>query len=148
MTDAELLETCIQIAVKAHRMQRDKSGHAYILHPLRVMAGVRAGRGTVAQQAAAVLHDVIEDTPVTFADLEQAGIPADVRELVDALTHRDDEPTEDYLQRVLGLPAAVLVKLTDVLDNAGRVVEIEDEATRERLAQKYARALTVLRRES
>jgi (p)ppGpp synthase/HD superfamily hydrolase len=147
MTDAELLETCIEIAVKAHRLQRDKAGQAYILHPLRVMAGVRAGRGSVAQQAAAVLHDVIEDTPVTFADLERAGIPAEVLALVEALTHRDDEPSEEYLQRVLDSPAALLVKLTDILDNAGRVPEIEDEATRERLARKYARALAVLCRE-
>jgi hypothetical protein len=145
MNDAELLEKCIAIAVEAHRGQRDKGGHAYILHPLRVMAGVRSHRGSVAQQAAAVLHDVVEDTPVTLESLERDGIPADVLVLVDALTHRKPEPSEDYLQRVLDVPDAVL-KETDVLDNAGRIAEIDDAFTRERLTKKYNRALQILRR--
>ena len=149
MSDAELMETCIAIAVKAHRGQRDKAEQAYILHPLRVMAVVRANKGSTAQQACAVLHDVVEDTAETLDSLRLKGVPEEVLILVDALTHRKDvdESTEDYLTRLLSVPDAVLVKEADTLDNAGRVAEIEDPATRERLTKKYGHALEVLRRE-
>lgn len=148
MTDAELLEKCIAIAVEAHRGQRDKAGETYILHPLRVMAAVRAKGGSVVLQAAAVLHDVVEDTPVNLEALEREQIPAEVRVLVQALTHPDGEPNEAYLQRVRTVPAAALIKEADVLDNSGRLSEITDVETRDRLAEKYRRALLLLRGES
>src|SRR5689334_9766992 len=116
MDDAVLLETCIAIAVNAHRGQRDKAGNAYILHPLRVMASVRANGGSIEQQAAAVLHDAIEDTPVTLESLECDGVPGEVRNLVAALTKRDGESHDAYLERVLSVPGAALIKQTDVLD--------------------------------
>jgi (p)ppGpp synthase/HD superfamily hydrolase len=78
------LERAIAIAAAAHTGQTDKGGQPYILHPLRVMMRCT----TADEQIAAVLHDVVEDSDVTLADLEQEGFPRSVVEAVEALTKR------------------------------------------------------------
>ncbi len=59
------LEKAIEIAAVAHSGQLLKNGLPYILHPLHVMATVK----TVDEKIVAVLHDVVEDTPVTLNTL-------------------------------------------------------------------------------
>lgn len=81
------IERAIEIAARAHAGQVDKAGAPYILHPLRVMLAVK----TEEQQMAAVLHDVVEDTEVTFNELRAEGFAANVLEAVKALTKRDGE---------------------------------------------------------
>jgi (p)ppGpp synthase/HD superfamily hydrolase len=78
------LEDAIGLAVYAHRGQRDKSGEPYILHVLRVMLRQEAETARIA----AVLHDVLEDTSVTLADLRQAGYSDAVCTALDCLTRR------------------------------------------------------------
>lgn len=56
---ASPLEKAIELATRFHRGQRDKKGEAYILHPLRMML---QSEDPLVQQAA-ILHDVLEDTP-------------------------------------------------------------------------------------
>ena len=63
------LEKAIKIAVKAHSGQVEKNGDPGILHPLRVMHSV----STNEEKIVAVIHDVIEDSKVTFKDLKIAG---------------------------------------------------------------------------
>ncbi|SEQ60698.1 HD domain-containing protein [Lentzea xinjiangensis] len=135
------LEDAVAIATAAHEGQVDKSGRPYIGHPLRVMASVSGEH----EQMAAVLHDVIEDTPVTAADLLARGCPPDVVDAVVALSHLPDEPQEDYLRRVAANPVALAVKRADIGDNLSpaRIARL-DEATQDRLKAKYARALRLL----
>lgn len=59
-------EKAIEISARAHAGQVDKAGAPDLLHPLRVMLSVKMPQ----QQMAAVLHDVVEDTPVTLEDLK------------------------------------------------------------------------------
>ena len=59
---SKLLDRAIQLAVRSHAGQADKSGLPYILHPLRVMDSLR---GNTLDMVVAVLHDVIEDTEIT-----------------------------------------------------------------------------------
>ena len=108
------LEKAIEIAARAHAGQRDKEGLPYILHPLRVMAGVQ---GTEAK-IVAVFHDVIEDTPVTADDLRREGFPEAIIASVLCVTHRQDEPYADYVVRCKGNEVARLVKLSDLEDNS------------------------------
>ena len=68
------IEKALQIASQAHEGQKDKNGLPYIMHPLRVWNAVE-GEGAEAQ-IVAVLHDVVEDTSVTFDDLPRAGLPS------------------------------------------------------------------------
>ncbi|SDK26836.1 HD domain-containing protein [Lentzea albidocapillata subsp. violacea] len=135
------LEDAIAIATAAHEGQVDKSGRPYIGHPLRVMAAVTGEH----EQMAAVLHDVIEDTPVTASDLLARGCPAVVVDAVVALSHLPEEPQEDYLRRVAANPLTLSVKRADIGDNLApaRMARL-DEATQDRLKAKYARALRLL----
>jgi guanosine-3',5'-bis(diphosphate) 3'-pyrophosphohydrolase len=107
------LERAIEIAAKAHAGQVDKAGQPYILHPLRLMLAVR----TPHERMAAVLHDVVEDTPTTFADLEAAGFPPEVVAAVRALTKTQGEKRIDAAHRAAADPVARVVKLADVTDN-------------------------------
>jgi (p)ppGpp synthase/HD superfamily hydrolase len=135
------LSDAIALATSAHDGQVDKSGRPYIGHPLRVMASVTGEHA----QMAAVLHDVIEDTPVTASDLLSRGCPSEVVDAVVALSHLPDEPQSDYLRRVAANPLALTVKRADIADNLspGRMARLDAE-TRARLEIKYGTALRLL----
>ncbi|MBF0628474.1 MAG: GTP pyrophosphokinase [Magnetococcales bacterium] len=107
------LDRAIAVAVKAHRGQMDKSGRPYILHPLRIMMRLEQDE----ERMVAVLHDVVEDTAVTFAKLRKMGFSERVLEALDRLTHRPEERYEDYIERIAGHPLARRVKLFDLEDN-------------------------------
>jgi (p)ppGpp synthase/HD superfamily hydrolase len=130
--DGPTLDEAIKLASRAHTGQADKAGDEYIGHPLRVMR-------TVATSVAAVLHDVVEDSDVTLADLRAAGYPVAVVAAVDALTHPEAEPTEAYLARVAADPIAVVVKRADMADNSdpARLARLPAE-TADRYALRYA----------
>ena len=66
----------------------------------------------------AVLHDVIEDTPVTAEELRREGFDEAVLAAVECLTHRKGEPYADYVVRCKGNVIARQVKLADLEDNA------------------------------
>src|SRR3712207_2770049 len=95
-TQADLARA-IAIAASAHADQIDKSGHPYILHPIRVMQ--RVSEHGLAVQIVAVLHDVVEDTAVTLDELRQLGFTEEVLEGVDAMTRRDAEDYYAYIER-------------------------------------------------
>lgn len=120
------LERALQIAVNAHAGQLDKSGAAYIFHPIRVMSRC----ASPAAKIAALLHDVVEDTPVTFGDLEQEGFSAEVLAAVRLMTHDPNIPYEDYITEILTNPIASEVKLADLEDNSDirRLQAIDDRA--------------------
>src|SRR6185369_3489244 len=110
---APSLDDAIAFATRIHTGQTDKAGEEYIGHPLRVMATVArtagpAGVDAQAAQIAAILHDVVEDSETTIADLAAAGYPPAVVAAVDALSHRPDESTRDYLARVAADALAVV----------------------------------------
>ncbi len=107
------LEDAIALAVKVHRGQVDKYGRPYILHPLRVMFGLE---GEVAQ-IVGVLHDVIEDSDVTFEDLRQMGYSEEVIEALDGVTRRHSESYEVFVERSLQHPLSRRVKQADLEDN-------------------------------
>jgi GTP diphosphokinase / guanosine-3',5'-bis(diphosphate) 3'-diphosphatase len=107
------LERAIEIAAKAHQGQLDKAGQPYILHPLRVMLAVQ----TLPEQMAAILHDVVEDTTVTLADLQSEGFSAEVLAAINALTKTPGEKRIAAAQRAVVNPIARAVKLADVSDN-------------------------------
>jgi (p)ppGpp synthase/HD superfamily hydrolase len=135
------LDEAIQVARRAHEGQLDKSGRPYIAHPLRVMGKLRDEH----ERMAAVLHDVVEDTPVTLADLQAAGCPAEVVAAVAAISKQPGEDQEAYLTRVAANPIARAVKRADIADNMSpeRLSRL-DPATQDRLRTKYESALRQL----
>jgi len=137
----KILEKAIHIAVNAHFGQKDKSGSPYILHPLRVMHAV----DTTDAKITAILHDVVEDTPVTFDDLIEAGIPKHLVITLRLLTHTDNLSYEDYIMRLSENPLAVKVKLADLKDNMdlSRMKEVSEDNIE--LFQKYVSSYRYLK---
>src|SRR4051812_49066425 len=97
-----LLPAALQIAVSAHRGQLDKSGQPYILHPLRVMAGVDGDDAKIV----GLLHDVVEDTDVTLDDLRAPGFSEAVLAAMMLLTHEKSDTYADYVVRIKADPIA------------------------------------------
>lgn len=107
------LEEAIAIAARAHAGQVDKARQPYILHPLKVMFRLQA----TDERIAAVLHDVVEDTPITLDDLRAAGFSPAVLTAVDALTKRPGETRLQAAARAAADPIAHAVKLADNAEN-------------------------------
>jgi hypothetical protein len=140
------IDDAIARATRAHEGQTDKAGQPYIGHLLRVMSGVRIEAELEdAAKMAAVLHDVLEDTTVTSADLRSLGCPSEVIEAVEAVTKRDGEGLEAYLSRVAANRIAYAVKLADLVDNSDefRLRQLPHEDA-ERLRRKYTTAIGLL----
>ncbi|MGN0495669.1 MAG: GTP pyrophosphokinase [Lachnospiraceae bacterium] len=111
-----MLEKAIEIAVEAHRGQIDKSGKIYILHPIRVML-----RGENEEQMiVGILHDTIEDTPVTIEMLKNEGFSQPVLDAIHCVTKKKNEDYEHFICRILKNPLATQVKLYDLEDNMNR----------------------------
>lgn len=81
----DTIQDAIELAKFAHRKQVDKAGLPYIEHPLRVLEKVRAQGGLPYVQAAAVLHDVSEDTSFTPQMLLDLGVSEATVEVVKLL---------------------------------------------------------------
>jgi (p)ppGpp synthase/HD superfamily hydrolase len=130
------LERAIAIASEAHQGQLDKAGQPYVLHPLRMMQRLSGEQA----QIVAVLHDVVEDTPWSLAQLRAEGFSEALLAAVDALTRREAESYEEFIERLLPNPLARQVKLADLEDNMDlrRIAEL-GEKDWERL-QRYHRA--------
>ena len=130
------LERAIELAVKAHFGQLDKAGMPYILHPLWLMYQFE----TLEMMITAVLHDTIEDSELSLADLRREGFSAPIIEAVDALTHRASESYDAYLQRVQENAIARRVKLADLEHNMDlRRIDQVTHADLKRL-EKYHKA--------
>jgi len=108
------LETALALASRAHTGTLDKGGEPCILHPLRVMAGVTDPDAKIV----AILHDVVEDTDVTMADLRTKGFSSAVLTAVELLTHRPEQSYADYVIACKADPLARQVKMADLRDNA------------------------------
>jgi (p)ppGpp synthase/HD superfamily hydrolase len=136
------LETAISIATNAHKGQTDKGGKPYILHPFRVMLSV--GDSEVAQTVA-VLHDVVEDTDWTLDALRAEGFPEEVLDGIDAVTRREGESYEDFVDRAARNPIGRRVKIADIKDNMdlSRIQEPTDQDYAR--VEKYRAALIRLK---
>ncbi|MFJ6082658.1 HD domain-containing protein [Streptomyces sp. NPDC092369] len=130
----------------AHEGQTDKAGRPYAEHLAAVAEGVRARGGDDDQIAAAWLHDAVEDDALSAHWLEEAALSRRTKDIVLAVTKRAGEAPEAYAQRILDTPGALLVKRADLAHNAdpARIARLDDEATRTRLTEKYARMRALL----
>lgn len=123
------------IAFKAHEGQYRRDGTTpYIVHPQAVVERVGDDQDA---QAAAWLHDVVEDTSETAETLARQGIPENVVEAVELMTKTKGVSYEDYLAKVAANPLATKVKIADMLAN------LSDNPT-PRQIRKYAKGLLIL----
>lgn len=126
--DKTLIRQAFEVAVDAHKDQRRKSGEAYIFHPIAVAKIVASEIGLDATSiAAALLHDVVEDTEYTLNDIEQM-FGETVARIVDGLTkisHLKSEKdvslqAENFRKMLLTLNddvRVIIIKIADRLHN-------------------------------
>ena len=126
--DKKLIRNAFDVAVNAHSEQRRKSGEAYIFHPIAVAKIVASEIGLDATSiAAALLHDVVEDTEYTLNDIDRIFGPT-VARIVDGLTKiANIEMTEDvsmqaenFRKMLLTLNEdirVIIIKIADRLHN-------------------------------
>ncbi|MFC4635752.1 RelA/SpoT family protein [Dokdonia ponticola] len=126
--DKKMIRKAFDIAVDAHKDQRRKSGEAYVFHPLAVAQIVASEIGLDATSiASALLHDVVEDTEYTLADIEQL-FGETVARIVDGLTKisnlkKDRDVSlqaENFRKMLLTInddPRVIIIKIADRLHN-------------------------------
>lgn len=134
------IEKAIETALKAHENKVDRYGKPYILHPIRVMIKMEDD----AEKIVGVLHDVIEDSEITFDDLRKEGFSDEIINAVDCLTKREEEEYFDYIHRVIQNPIAKRVKLADLEDNMDlKRIDVITEKDIARL-NKYLKAWKII----
>ena len=136
--DKKLIRKAFDVSVEAHKDQRRKSGEAYIFHPIAVAKIVASEIGLGATSiAAALLHDVVEDTPTTIQDIERLFNPK-VAQLVEGLTkismvQKDLNASlqaENFRKMILTLNddvRVILIKLADRLHNMQTMESMQED---------------------
>jgi RelA/SpoT family (p)ppGpp synthetase len=144
-TNEDLLNRAYVYAMKAHGSQTRASGDPYFSHPLEVAAILTDLKLDDATIVAALLHDTIEDTEATRAEIDQI-FGHEIGALVDGLTKlkrlelvsREAKQAENLRKLLLAIADDVrvlLVKLADRLHNM-RTLEFVPPASRQRIAEE------------
>jgi len=135
--DKKLIRKAFDVAMDAHKDQRRKSGEAYFFHPIAVAKIVASEIGLGATAiAAALMHDVVEDTPITVEDIEKMFGPK-VAQLVEGLTKISkvqkemnvSMQAENFRKMLLTLHddvRVILIKIADRLHNMQTLDNMED----------------------
>lgn len=129
----------IIIAYNAHINQKDRSGLPYILHPIHLAEQM----DTEEECIVALLHDVVEDTEVTFKELEKE-FSKTIIDALKLLTHDKETDYFEYIEKIKSNPLAKKVKLADLKHNSDetRLEKItEKDITRNK---KYVKAIKIL----
>ncbi|MDO6408333.1 HD domain-containing protein [Pantoea phytobeneficialis] len=133
-------------ATQAHAeagQRRKYTDEPYIVHPAAVVELVRSVTDDEAMLAAAWLHDTVEDTASTLADITRLFGPR-VAELVDMLTDSAQPQAKNRAARKLAYfrhtaqasPEAQTIKLADIIDNTRAIVQFDADFARVYLVEK------------
>ena len=134
--------SAMKTAYNAHLGQLDYNDVPYIFHPYHLAEQM----DDEISCTVALLHDVVEDTSLTFSDLEQI-FPKQVVEIVMLLTHDEKVDYFDYIQNIKTNTIATKVKLADIEHNSNEDRSIGSNLTQEQLRywkEKYAKAKEML----
>lgn len=138
-----LTRQAMKLCFEAHKDQVDKSGLPYVFHPFH-LAEQMSGELTV---TTALLHDVVEDTDLTLADLEKMGYPTPVLNALKLLTHKKGVPYMEYVAAIKENPIARAVKLADLKHNSD-LSRLENVTGKDlQRVEKYAAAIRLLTEE-
>ena len=142
MIYTEMTVRAMRLAYEAHLGQVDKTKVPYIFHPIHLAEQME----DEVTCTVALLHDVVEDTAVTFADLEKE-FPAEVIEALRLLTHEEGVDYFDYVRKIKTNPIATCVKLADLTHNSDESRNVEKLIPAEKVQhfrEKYAKAKEIL----
>lgn len=108
-----MVNRALRLAYRAHAGQLDRGGVPYIFHPYHLAEQMDDERSI----CVALLHDVVEDTPVTLEEIQRE-FPSEIAEAVALLTHDPSTDYFAYVRRLKANPLARKVKLADLMHNA------------------------------
>ena len=133
-----IIEKAKFIITEVFKEKKDKCGKPYINHLIRVSSKL----DNEIEKTAGLLHDIVEDTDITFRDLLEVGIPIEVIEIVDLVTNKNIDKTNLSEQEILeiyykkidsiiesGNMSAIRLKEADISDNYNeeRLKELPEE---------------------
>ena len=135
-----LTKKAMKLCFEAHKDQVDKSGLPYVFHPFHLAEQMTDELTTVT----ALLHDVVEDSDYTLADLGEMGFPATVLDALAMLTHDDGSAYLEYVARLKTNPIARAVKQADLRHNSDltRLDHVDEKALAR--VEKYRKAIELL----
>ena len=139
MINTKLTRKAMIIAYEAHKNQVDKSGVPYIYHPIHVAEQM----DTENECIIALLHDVVEDTNVTFKQLEEV-FSKEIINILKLLTRKGNIEYDEYIKRIKNNSIACKVKIADLTHNLDKtrldfVTEVDVKRN-----EKYKKALQIL----
>ena len=136
----DLLLKTLELVIKLFEGKTDKAGLPYYNHLLKVYANV----DNYDEKIIALLHDVVEDTEVTFDDLKVYGYPENILEALRVLTKKKGEYYPDYIERIIDSNniQALNVKLADLKHNVDiNRIENPNINDYERINKRYIPAI-------
>lgn len=140
MIYTKLTKLAIKISFEQHKDQKDKTGLPYVYHPFHLAEQMNDENST----CVALLHDVIEDTDMTFEDLEQYGFNQEIINALKLLTHDENVSYMDYVKEIKNNEIAKKVKLADLKHNSDLTrLDVINEYDLERV-KKYQQAIEYL----
>ena len=139
MIYTEATRKAIKIAFDAHMGQVDKAGVPYILHPIHLAEQME----TEEECIVALLHDTVEDTDITFEQLEKE-FSKTVIDALRLLTHEKHVEYMEYVKKIKDNPIARKVKLADLHHNSDitRLLEVTSKDLKR--IEKYKKAINFL----
>lgn len=140
MIYTDLTRKAMTIAFAVHKDQLDKADVPYIYHPIHLAESMDDEYSTVV----ALLHDVVEDSEMTFDELIAIGFPNEVITALKLLTHSPGVGYLDYIEAISHNELATKVKLADIKHNSDvtRLITVTDKDI-ERF-EKYKKAVEIL----
>lgn len=139
MINTELTRKAMILAYNAHLNQFDRAGVPYIYHPIHLAEQM----DTEIECVVALLHDVVEDTDVTFEQLEKE-FPSEVIEVLRLLTYDKKIDYMKYIEKIKKNFIARKVKIADIIHNSDETrlnkITVKDIIRR----NKYKEALEIL----
>lgn len=130
--ERDLIERALSFSEERHSGQKRKGGSTFVIHPIRI-ANILMDEWNILDKpdviAAALLHDVVEDTQTTIKEIKDL-FGNDVGKLVDGMTMwKGSETFEIYCKRVKRGPQMLrVIKCADAMDNLRSWYEFDDEA--------------------
>ena len=132
----ELIYKSLEIVSKVFSEKCDKGGFPYVIHLLKVYSGV----SNYTEKVCALLHDIIEDTDVTYDDLRKVGYSEEIIDILTILTKLKGEDYRDYIERIINSNNyhAMNIKLADLRHNmdSGRIKN-PTQNDYERITKRY-----------
>ena len=138
---SQYLHKAIIIACEAHQGQSSINGEPYILHPLRLLIKAKSNE----ERIIAILHDVVEKTNISLADLKNKGFDQNIISSIDSLSRRRGESYVDYIGRLMQNRISVKIKLLDLADNIKMHSENNENGIYDVKINQYKNALKQIR---